>query len=421
MRMGGVYMDELILDPYPDSKLLGVMRALTGIQDAVAIVHGRSCCHADSLLFHALTSPNDDIRLLGSGMRAQDISVGGHRKLSLAIRSAYEQFGPKLIAVLVASVPTLMGDDVEGVLTGLEKEIPCKMCSFPCAGYQGHMNEGYEEVLSRLVQYMTPLTPVSDMVNIIGFKSDEPHAAANLKEVKRMITDQGVKINAVLTASGFEEVKNAARASLNLVLGGDGLGCARLMDERFGIPYVTVPHPFGWGQSLQLLEKVAEGLGKRLDKRVICREREFIKKRLQQVYTYLQGIYGLPVAVVGEGGRAFYLAKFLSDELGLTIKLLCVTSGNPILNQLEKEDSYTGELLISGDHFEMEEAIRAKGVEIIFASTVEKRLATELNIPLIRIAYPVLDEVAISDAPYVGFRGTVNLTEKIINAVIGSS
>ena len=419
--MGGVYMGEIIYDSYPNSKLLGAMRALTGVRDAVGIVHGRSCCHADSLLFHVLTSPNDDIRLVGSGMRAQDISVGGHRKLSLAIRSAYKEFNPALIAILVASVPTLMGDDVDGTITAMERQIPCKICSFPCAGYQGHMNEGYEEVLSRLTQYMIPSSHISDMVNIIGFKSDEPHGAANLGEVKRMLADQGVKVNAVLTSSSFEEIKTAPRASVNVVLGGDGLGCARLMEEQFGVPYVTVPYPFGWGQSIEFLERVTGALGKKLNQEIISQEKDRIKEKLQKVYTYLQGIYGLPAAVVGEGGRVFHLARFLSDEIGLKIKLLSVASKNPVLEEIKREDSYFEELFITPDHFRMEEAIRAKDVEMIFGSTAEKRLSKELNIPLIRTAYPILDEVAISDMPHVGFKGIINLTEQVINAVISSS
>jgi len=414
-------MAEIIYDSYPDSKLLGVMRGLTGVRDAVGIVHGRSCCHADSLLFNVLTSPNDDIRLLGSGMRSQDISVGGHRKLSLAVRSAYQEFKPELIAVLVASVPTLMGDDVDGTLARMEKELPCKICSFPCAGYEGHMNNGYEEVLSRLVQYMLSSAHVSDKINIIGYKSDEPHAMANLREIKRMLADQGVKINAILTASGFDEIKNAPKAFLNVVLGGDGLGCARLMDEQFGTPYVVVPYPFGWEQTVEFLEKVTGALGKNLNQDVISREKDWIKRKLQKVYTYLQGIYGLPVAVVGEGGRVFNLAGFLSDEIGLKIKLLSVTSKNPILQEMEKKNIHFEELFIRPDHFRMEEAIKAKDVEIIFGSTAEKRLAGELNIPLIRTAYPVLDAVSISDIPYAGFEGVINLTEQIINAVIGSS
>jgi len=411
-------MAEIIYDSFPDSKLLGVMRALTGVRDAVGIVHGRSCCHADSLLFNVLTSPNDDIRLLGSGMRSQDISVGGHRKLSLAIRSAYREFKPELIAVLVASVPTLMGDDIDGTLVKMGKELPCKICSFPCAGYEGHMNDGYEEVLSRLVQYMTPSAHVGDMVNIIGFKSDEPHAMANLREIKRMLADQGVKINATLTATKFEEIKNAPGASLNVVLGGDGFGCARLMEEQFGVPYVVVPYPFGWGQSIELLEKVTGALGKELTQDVILREKKWLKEKLQKIYAYLQGIYGLSVAVVGESGRGFALAGFLSNEVGFKVKLLSITSKNPVMERMKKEDTYFEELLIRPDHFRMEEAIRSKGVEIIFGSTVEKRLAKELNIPLIRTAYPVLDEVTISDVPYAGFRGITGITEKIINAVI---
>ena len=411
-------MAEIIYDSFPDSKLLGVMRALTGISDAVSIVHGRSCCHSDALLFRALASSHDDIRVIGSGIRGQDISTGGNRKLSIAIRSAYTEFRPELIAVLIASVPTLMGDDVEGTIAAMEKEIPSKIVSFPCVGYGGHVNE---EVLARLVQYMTPSTHVGDTINIIGFKSDEPGAAANLKEIKRMLAGQGIRINAALNATEFEEVKNAPRASLNVVLGGDGLGCARLMDEQFGIPYVVVSYPFGWGQSVELLEKVTEAIGKELNQDAILREKEGLKENLQKIYAYLQGIYGLPVAVVGESGRGFALARFLSDEVGLKVALLCVTSKNPALEKMKKEDTYFEELLIRPDHFRMEEAVRSKGVEIIFGSTVEKRLAKELNIPLIRTAYPVLDEVAISDVPYAGFRGITGMTEKIINAVIGGA
>ena len=413
-------MAEIIHDFFPDSKLLGVMRGLNGVSDAVSIVHGRSCCHSDSLLFNVLTTSNDDIKLLGSGIRSQDISTGGERKLSLAIRSAYREFKPKLIAILIASVPTLIGDDVDGTLAKMGKEIPCEICSFPCAGYEGYANDGYEEVLSGLVQYMVSpaKNKISNAVNLVGFKADDPHAAADLGEIKRMLDKQGIKINTILSASKFGEIKNAPGASLNVVLGGDGLGCARLMEEQLGIPYVIVPYPFGWRQSIEFLEKVAGALGRELNQKVIHKENEQVKKKLQKVYAYLQGIYGLPAAVVGEAGRCFNLAGFLSDEIGLKIKLLSVISKNPVLHEMEKENTYFEELFITPDHFRMEEVIKSKGVEVIFGSTVEKRLARELNIPLIRTAYPVLDAVSISDIPYAGFRGVINLVETIINAVI---
>jgi nitrogenase molybdenum-iron protein beta chain len=66
----------------------------------------------------------------------------------------------------------------------------------------------------------------------------------------------------------------------------------------------------------------------------------------------------------------------------------------------------------------MNEAIKSGGVEMIFGSSMEKKLAFELGVPQVRIFFPVLDEVSISDSPYAGFKGTIQLTENIINAVI---
>ena len=415
-------MDEIIYDSFPDTKLLGAIRAVTGIKDAVAIVHGRSCCHADNLLFNVLTSPNDDIRLLGSGMRLQDISVGGHRKLSIAIRSAYEQFSPALIAVMVASVPTLMGDDVEGTLMAMQKEVPCTLAGFPCAGYQGRMADGYEEVLVQLVSYMEAGPCADNTVNLIGFKSDEPHGAANLKEIRRILENQGITINAVLTASSFEAIKRAPRAALNVVLAGDGLNCACMMEERFDVPYVTVPYPYGWRQTVAFIREITQALGGQANEDVLGEEQAWVKGKLQKIYTFLQGIYGQAAAVVGEGGRAFHLARFLSDEMGLCIKLLAVTSENPTLDAdaLKASNGLAQTLLITPDHFRMREVIRDEAVELIFGSSMEKKTALDLKRPLIRTAYPVLDEVAVSDVPYIGFKGTVNLVEKVINAVIGS-
>jgi nitrogenase molybdenum-iron protein beta chain len=68
----------------------------------------------------------------------------------------------------------------------------------------------------------------------------------------------------------------------------------------------------------------------------------------------------------------------------------------------------------------MNEEIKSKEVEMIFGSSMEKKLAWELGVPLLRIFYPILDEVSISDAPYAGVTGTIHLTERIINSVINN-
>ena len=413
----------LAYDPTQDCKLVGAARALGGIKDAITIVHARPGCHCGVLLLRALGSNQNDIRIVGSGFRAQDMVYGAEGRLAAAIRLSYANFKPSLIGVLNCSAPAIMGDDVEGVVQALKEEIPAEIVTLSTGGYEGPAWVGYEEALAELTRYMDEIERGGEenIVNIIGFKQDEIKAYSDILEIERMLKSHGITINAVLTNSSFDEIKKAPKASLNIVLGGDGLECAKIMQEKFDIPYIVTPYPFGLNNSIELLESVTSSLNLEIKREFITAEKDRIKERIERIFLYLQGIYDMSVAVVGDASRAYDLAKFLSDELCLNVKVLAITSRNHISRDKARTyDDYFETLLIEPDRFEMNKVIKSKGVEMIFGSTMEKKLAYELGAPLVRIFYPMLDEVSISDTPYAGFRGTPHFIEKIVNSVINN-
>jgi len=411
--------ERAVFDPTQDCKLVGAARALSGVKDAITVVHGRHGCHCGVLLLRALGSNQNDIRIVGSAFRASDMIYGAEGNLAAAIKLSYKNFEPALIAVLNCSAPAIMGDDVEGVVLSMNEEIPAEIFSLSTGGYEGPAWIGYEETLAELTPFMVESEKEENSVNLIGFKQDEIKAYSDLLEIERMLNSQGITVNSVLTNSRFEQIKKAPEASLNIVLGGDGLENAKIMREKFDVPYVVTPYPFGLNNSIEFLERVTQGLNKECDREFISAEKAVIKERIENVFLFLEGIYDTSVAVVGDGGRAFDLAKFLSDELGFGVKVLAITSKNYVTPDKEKED-YFDTLLIEPDRFEMNREIKAKGVEMIFGSSMEKKLAYELGAPLVRMFYPILDEVSISDSPYAGFKGTIQLTENIINSVISN-
>lgn len=92
------------------------------------------------------------------------------------------------------------------------------------------------------------------------------------------------------------------------------------------------------------------------------------------------------------------MANFLDCELGLEIEVLST---------------------IESDYFSFMQDVRRSNSMMIFGSSFEKKLASELEIPLIRYSYPVFDQVSIyNDSPYVGIRGAINLTETILNSIM---
>ncbi len=410
----------LIYDPPQDCKLVGAMRAIHGVSDSITIVHARPGCHCGMLLLKALGSNQNDVRVISSGFRAHDTVYGAEGRLSSAIELSQEYFEPGLIAALNCSAPAIMGDDIEGVASAMEEQIPAALMTLATGGYEGPAWLGYEEALVKFTDYMIPVErPSANKVNLIGIKTDDINAAGDLKEIRRLLKDQGIMVNTVLADASFDEIKNAPDASLNVVLGGDGLECAKVMRERFGIPYVMTPYPFGVQKTTEFVELVATRLGREIDSELIDREVELVREGVERVCMFLQGLYDMPVAVIGESGRAFDLAEFLSDELGINVSLLAITGKNHLTSdKMEDGNGYFGDVLIEPDRFEMNNLIKEAGVSVIFGSTFEKHLSSELKAPLIRVSYPVIDEVRITDPPYAGFRGTLHLCETIINAVI---
>ena len=409
----------IIYDPMHDCKLIGAARAICGIRDSAVIAHARPGCQSGAVLLRALSSQQDDMKIICSGLKGKEMALGGDFRISAAVRAVQKHLNPGLIAVLNCSAPSIMGDDLQGTVAAVEKEIQTPVMALEAAGYEGPDWMGYEEALASLVRFMTPAPQKEGTVNLIGFKDDEPRAMADLGEMERMLTALGIEINTVLTSCSFEALKRVPRACLNVVLGGDGLWCANRLEASFGIPKVVVPYPFGVNNTIQFLEKICTGLGRDIDRTFISAEQENIKAGIKRIYHYLQGLVGLPVAIVGEAGRVRDFAAFACDEMGLDIKVLAVSSANALDWEKEKKKGrFSENLLVMPDKFIMDQRIFSAGVELIFGTTMERKLAHELDTGLVRISFPALDMVSVSNAPYAGFTGVLHLLDATMNSII---
>lgn len=74
--------------------------------------------------------------------------------------------------------------------------------------------------------------------------------------------------------------------------------------------------------------------------------------------------------------------------------------------------------MIEPDRWEMNQALESADVSLIFGSSFEKRAASQLQASLVRVSYPVLDQISLSDLPFAGFSGVALLCETIINSIL---
>ncbi len=414
--------EHLSLDPTQGCQLIGAFRAFHGIKDGYVVLHSPPGCHSGMLLLRTLCD-NADARIAFSGIHPRDFIYGAEHKALIALKKVDETFKPAFIALLDACAPAIVGDDLDAVEVKAREdaEIKSKILYFSAAGFHKNMWLGYESALVSLVKFMdtNESLKAKDSVNLIGFKDDGFKSVADLTEIKRLLNGVGVKVNAVLTADEFKQIVAAPKASLNIVLGGDGVKLAKVMNKQFEIPYVVVDYPYGVSATERFLERVCEELDKEVDEIFLSQERARVKESVEKVQFYLHGFYGLSCAIIGDTAKGIGLAKFLSSELGFDVKVLALTNKNFWLEEnLKGISGLVQEVLVEPDRFEMERCIANAGIQMLFGSTFDKRLANVERVPLIRFSYPTIDNVALTDTPYAGFRSIPTWLESIVNSLV---
>ena len=78
--------------------------------------------------------------------------------------------------------------------------------------------------------------------------------------------------------------------------------------------------------ALRGVKEVYSALGRHLEVeyQTECQEIErSAAEGASKVYPYLQALYGMPAAVIGSGGRADGMRRFLEQELGMEVVCFC--------------------------------------------------------------------------------------------------
>ena len=81
--------------------------------------------------------PNFVNYAFSTDMNESDIVFGGDKKLTKAVKEAYEIFKPKAITISATCPVGLIGDDIHAVARESEKEFGIKVFAVSCEGYKG--------------------------------------------------------------------------------------------------------------------------------------------------------------------------------------------------------------------------------------------------------------------------------------------
>ena len=139
---------------------------------------------------------------------------------------------------------------------------------------------------------------------------------------------------------------------------------------------------------------------------------------------YIDGhkvVSGKRAVIYGEADFVASMASFL-DEIGI-VPALCATGAS---TRKFKETVSSGlaaghrDIMIrdDSDFEDMLEICRNIGVDIVIGNSKGYYLSKNLNIPLVRAGFPIHDRIGGQRILHVGYEGTQQLFDRIVNALI---
>ena len=364
--------------PIYTSDVSGVCSALYELGGMV-VIHDPSGCNSTYNTHDEIRWYNQDSLIFISGLTEIDAVMGNDEKFLSDIKEAAGELHPKFIALVSSPIPFMNGTDFPALAKVIETETGIPAFAVPTNGMHDYVygaGKALEEIARRFVpEQMEDRNGSERTVNLLGATPLDFGPISKVEELKKNLEQYGWKtISTWAMGDSIEDLAQAGKAEMNLVISSVGLREAKMLKEKYGTPYV-IGTPYK-----EYAERISEALEKRIQIPAIeDRRRE-----------NLQGADNSEkiITLIGEPVTIGSLAAIIERRYHYKTRILC---------PLENAEGLLGEhdLKICGEE-EMENAL--KNAQIVVAD------------PLYRPICPV--ECEFYERAHIAFSGRMFLKNK---------
>ena len=351
--------------PIYTSDVSGVCSALYEL-GGMTVMHDPSGCNSTYNTHDEIRWYDQDSLIYISGLTEIDAIMGNDEKFLDDIKEAARELHPKFIALAGSPIPYMNGTDFPALAQVLEEETGIPAFAVPTNGMHDYVygaGIALEEIAKRFTGEKTGRIQART-VNLLGVTPLDFGPVSHVEVLKENLKACGWKVLSTWAMGDeLDAFLQAGEAEVNLVVSSVGLRAAKVLEEKFGTPYV-VGTPIG-----SYTERIAKAL----------EEKEQIPYRKDRMQGEIEEIMEQKgnrnpasgeeikkpeaagrqkkVTLIGEPVTMESLAAGIEQKYGCPVEVLC---------PLEKTEGLLcrQDRLICGEE-EMEEAL--KDAEIIVA------------------------------------------------------
>ncbi len=385
------------------------------IADALHLVHGPIGCAVYTWDIRGALSSGPELHRLSFSTDLQELDVifGGEKKLEKALLELIARHQPKAAFVYSTCIVGIIGDDLEAVCKKVATMTAIPVLPVQSEGFKGNKRAGYAAActaMARLVGSGDTTGISKHSINIVG----DFNLAGEIWLIRSYFEELGIETVANITGDGrVGDIQRCHGAALNVVqCSGATMDLAKIMEERYGIPFVRVSY-FGVEDMAEALYTVARHFK---DEEMLEKARRLVKRELSsllpQLAKYKKALAGKKSAIyVGGAFKAFSLVKAFR-LLGMAVVLVGSQTGTKE-DYLELERiSDPGTIIVDDSNpLELATFLKEKEVDLFVGGVKERPIAYKLGVAFCDHNHERKEMLA-------GFTGMLNFAREVHDSVM---
>lgn len=416
---------------------IGGCLALKGIEQTMVMMHGSQGC-STYMRRHISTHYNEPVDIASSALNEKETVYGGEKNLKKGLANVIKMYEPKVIGVLTTCLAETIGEDIRAISESFKTEnnvSDLDIVTIATPGYGASQYEGYFAALKALVTYFAKDANPSSHINVITTLM----TPADQRLLKEMLSDFGLSfvllpdISETLDApyetqyhkipkggTKREDIARMGGAIATIEIGQlvyDEISPGYALYATHGVPLHRLPMPIGITQTDALLDLLSKLSGNAIPDKYVKQRGRMLDAMVDSHKYNGEGraaIFGDPEIVLA--------TTALCAENGIKPEIIATGTQSKTFKQFVETLSFSGKesaaILDDTDFDTIQKLVRERGVNLLIGNSDGKFVMEKEGVPLVRIGFPIHDQVGAQRKCYIGYEGSLRFLDDLTNTIL---
>jgi nitrogenase molybdenum-iron protein beta chain len=423
----------ITINPPYMNQLMGGVFASLGIYKTIPLVHGSLGCanYVKHILVEHFKEP---LEIATTGFYESDAIHGGIDNLIKAIENIEIAKNPELMVVLTTGLSETIGEDIKTVI---KKNYTNKnIVAVNTPSYIGTHIDGYNNAVKGIIEGILEKnssrrnkTTKKEVINII-------HGVVNpgdVRELEHIFKTLNIEYNLLMDIKAMdrplrlpkeeyprcdttvENIKSSINSKATISFGMEGVGGAEYL-KKFDVESYNLKFPIG----IENTDNFIKTLSKISNKEIPDELWDDRGYALDAMVDTNHIIKNKKVAIFGDPDKVIGLVDF-AHEMGMNVVAVLSNTKTKYftkkINNITKHNN-RNIAVIEGDLYNFQNFLKSHPVDLLIGDYRGKYVADALDIPLLRVGFPVIDRYGHTKKAMIGYNGALTIINDIANLLV---